>query len=157
MRTNRYNRDSDYSDTEVHNHPRRVPERNSRRFLCVCLQVDLVTDGPTTSGSSTVQVKFGAHRVVCCIQFYTIESARLIGREDGVTYSRCGTSENRPFCDGTHEQIGFSTEANGASPGVRHGTVFTDTRTLVPSPLRGGRRCDSGTTSRRGCQRRNRR
>jgi CDGSH-type Zn-finger protein len=46
-------------------------------------------------------------------------SFEIDGGDDGSTYvgddawlCRCGDSSNKPFCDGTHTDIGFTTEGD---------------------------------------------
>lgn len=38
------------------------------------------------------------------------ESGRLVRRTERVLLCRCGASENEPYCDGSHNRIGFVTE-----------------------------------------------
>jgi uncharacterized Fe-S cluster protein YjdI len=38
----------------------------------------------------------------------------LLSTVSGVALCRCGASKNKPFCDGTHATIGFSSENKGA-------------------------------------------
>lgn len=39
---------------------------------------------------------------------YTTEKGQYTGRQKRITLCRCGGSDNKPFCDGTHERIGFT-------------------------------------------------
>ena len=40
-----------------------------------------------------------------------VEDGRLIRDDTRVALCRCGASENKPFCDGSHRRIGFRTGA----------------------------------------------
>ncbi len=35
----------------------------------------------------------------------------LIRSEENMALCRCGHSDNKPFCDGSHKQVGFNDEA----------------------------------------------
>jgi hypothetical protein len=38
------------------------------------------------------------------------EDGRLIREDTRLALCRCGASENKPFCDGSHRRIGFTTD-----------------------------------------------
>jgi CDGSH-type Zn-finger protein/uncharacterized Fe-S cluster protein YjdI len=42
---------------------------------------------------------------------------RLIREDTRLALCRCGASENKPFCDGSHRRIGFTTEAEESMVG----------------------------------------
>jgi len=67
-----------------------------------------------------------------------------------VTLCRCGASKNKPFCDGTHHEIGFA--ATGEPPSgktdmlpVRDGQLAIDCQLNGPLKVRGNLEITSGT------------
>jgi CDGSH-type Zn-finger protein/uncharacterized Fe-S cluster protein YjdI len=67
-----------------------------------------------------------------------------------VTLCRCGASKNKPFCDGSHHEAGFS--ASGEPPttkaemlAVRDGPLAIDPQTDGPLQIRGNLEITSGT------------
>ena len=66
------------------------------------------------------------------------------------TLCRCGASKNKPYCDGSHQQVGFS--ATGEPPSgktdmlpVRDGVLAVDPQTDGPLRVRGNLEITSGT------------
>lgn len=49
------------------------------------------------------------------IRIYAVENGPYIVELDGKTHSalcRCGGSNNKPYCDGSHRKIGFKANAS---------------------------------------------
>jgi CDGSH-type Zn-finger protein len=40
------------------------------------------------------------------------EQGKVLKSQGKTSFCRCGASENKPFCDGSHERIGFKAPAN---------------------------------------------
>jgi len=61
------------------------------------------------------------------------EDGRLIREDTRLALCRCGASANKPFCDGSHRRIGFTTAAasSRASTGPRCQTVLHLSRKAV--------------------------
>jgi len=67
-----------------------------------------------------------------------------------LTLCRCGASKNKPFCDGTHNEIGFSASGEPATGAadmleVRNGPLRIDPLTDGPLQVRGNLEITSGT------------
>jgi CDGSH-type Zn-finger protein/uncharacterized Fe-S cluster protein YjdI len=77
---------------------------------------------------------------------------RIDGRPAGLraTLCRCGASKNKPYCDGSHHDVGFSATGEPASGKtemlpVRDGVLAIDPQTDGPLRVRGNLEITSGT------------
>jgi CDGSH-type Zn-finger protein/uncharacterized Fe-S cluster protein YjdI len=66
------------------------------------------------------------------------------------TLCRCGASKNKPFCDSSHHEVGFSATGEPASGGtdalaVRNGALAIDPQLNGPLSIRGNLEITSGT------------
>jgi CDGSH-type Zn-finger protein/uncharacterized Fe-S cluster protein YjdI len=66
------------------------------------------------------------------------------------TLCRCGASKNKPFCDSSHHEVGFSATGEPASakadaPSVRNGVLAIDPQLNGPLSIRGNLEITSGT------------
>ena len=68
----------------------------------------LEEENPTTDGSKLIlkMQKDGPVLIQGSYQMYS-EAAQPVGCSKTIALCRCGGSENKPFCDGTHKEIGF--------------------------------------------------
>ena len=69
---------------------------------------------------------------------------------DSATLCRCGASKNKPYCDGSHREVGFSASGEPASGStaalpVRDGPLLIDPQVDGPLQVRGHLAITSGT------------
>lgn len=71
-------------------------------------QSSLEEENPKTDGSKLIlkMQKNGPVLIQGSYQIYS-ETAQPVGCSKTIALCRCGGSENKPFCDGTHKEIGF--------------------------------------------------
>ena len=55
-------------------------------------------------------LKDGPYEVKGAVQLVDAKRADFKLTEDPIYLCRCGQSANKPFCDGTHNKIGFKSE-----------------------------------------------
>ena len=65
----------------------------------------------TDSIPTVTPIKDGAHRVKALEQLQTADGP--VELQSIVALCRCGRSGNKPFCDGSHVKVGFSTADEG--------------------------------------------
>lgn len=55
-------------------------------------------------------LKDGPYEIKGAVQLVDAKRAPFTVAEDPIYLCRCGQSATKPFCDGTHEKIGFKAE-----------------------------------------------
>lgn len=55
-------------------------------------------------------LKNGPYEVTGAIELLDFEKQAYATEEGPIYLCRCGQSQNRPFCDGTHKAAGFKSE-----------------------------------------------
>ena len=68
------------------------------------------TAEPTVGALSLAPIPDGPLKIDGPVEI-TTGTGRRIGQHDKAFLCRCGASQNKPYCDGTHNKIGFKTEA----------------------------------------------
>ena len=51
--------------------------------------------------------KNGPYIVEGAVELFDTEGNKIVVDKPRIALCRCGASSNKPFCDGTHSQIGF--------------------------------------------------
>jgi CDGSH-type Zn-finger protein len=81
-----------------------------------------MTEGPPTEQliqerhMADVSVKIndnGPYVISGDVTIVDVEGKKLSWTGSAVALCRCGESTNKPFCDGTHNKAGFSSEVRG--------------------------------------------
>jgi len=55
-------------------------------------------------------IKNGPYEVKGAVQLVDAKRAEFMLTEDPIYLCRCGQSSTKPFCDGTHEKVGFKAD-----------------------------------------------
>ncbi len=59
----------------------------------------------------------GPYRVVGDVDLVDVDGNRFSAPPTGFSLCRCGHSNNKPFCDKSHLECGFSNEPKAPAPG----------------------------------------
>ena len=83
----------------------------------------VVTNGggrPETKTTDVMKITASANGPLLVEGPFVLRGAGGVGRYDGAQAElcRCGGSRNKPFCDGTHQEIGFRTEETSGTGGA---------------------------------------
>ena len=83
------------------------------------LHFERLDDGPQEPGpeETTISARLNGPLFVRGKVRILGPGSRLIREDTRVALCRCGHSENKPFCDGSHRRVGFRTTKQTESPG----------------------------------------
>jgi CDGSH iron-sulfur domain-containing protein 3 len=73
---------------------------------------DLVPAQPDEQNITTILVKHNGSLKVTHLTVLVNSKGERLETKEVISLCRCGASKNKPYCDGSHREIGFTDEKN---------------------------------------------